>query len=142
MARCCARCSMTSLYCGCVSTQNWPALMAAVSRSIACSGVIVDSTLCDVRAPAEAAEFASDGAEALERAAAFKPDLVIMDLNMPGMDGWEATERLKKMPDPPRITVFPWPQVGDHANPTLGAQLVLSVKTRLRPRRLSLMIGR
>lgn len=38
---------------------------------------------------------AEDGAAALERAAAERPDLVLMDLSLPRMDGWEATRRLK-----------------------------------------------
>ena len=39
--------------------------------------------------------FASDGEAALVRAAADKPDLILMDLSLPRMDGWEATRRLK-----------------------------------------------
>jgi CheY-like chemotaxis protein len=38
---------------------------------------------------------AGDGAEALARAAAEPPDLVVMDLGLPVLDGWEATRRLK-----------------------------------------------
>jgi two-component system cell cycle response regulator DivK len=38
---------------------------------------------------------ASNGNEALERAFALKPDLILMDLSLPGMDGWEATRQLK-----------------------------------------------
>jgi len=38
---------------------------------------------------------AEDGAAALERVAAERPDLVLMDLSLPRMDGWEATRRLK-----------------------------------------------
>jgi two-component system cell cycle response regulator DivK len=38
---------------------------------------------------------AEDGAAALERAAAERPDLILMDLSLPRMDGWEATRRLK-----------------------------------------------
>lgn len=39
--------------------------------------------------------FAEDGAAALERAAEERPDLILMDLSLPRMDGWEATRRLK-----------------------------------------------
>lgn len=39
--------------------------------------------------------FADDGVAALERAAAERPDLILMDLSLPRMDGWEATRRLK-----------------------------------------------
>jgi two-component system cell cycle response regulator DivK len=40
--------------------------------------------------------FAEDGVAALERAAEAKPDLILMDLSLPRMDGWEATRRLKR----------------------------------------------
>jgi CheY-like chemotaxis protein len=38
---------------------------------------------------------AEDGVSALERAAETMPDLILMDLSLPRMDGWEATRRLK-----------------------------------------------
>ena len=38
---------------------------------------------------------ANDGAAALERVAQERPDLILMDLSLPRMDGWEATRRLK-----------------------------------------------
>lgn len=38
---------------------------------------------------------ASDGREAIEKARAMEPDLVLMDLSLPGIDGWEATRILK-----------------------------------------------
>ena len=38
---------------------------------------------------------ARNGNEAVEKAFALKPDLILMDLSLPGMDGWEATRRLK-----------------------------------------------
>jgi two-component system cell cycle response regulator DivK len=38
---------------------------------------------------------AEDGKAALDCAAQEKPDLILMDLSLPRMDGWEATRRLK-----------------------------------------------
>jgi CheY-like chemotaxis protein len=38
---------------------------------------------------------ARNGLEAIERAAALLPNIVLMDLALPRMDGWEATRRLK-----------------------------------------------
>jgi two-component system, cell cycle response regulator DivK len=38
---------------------------------------------------------ASNGKEALDQAFANPPDIIIMDLSLPVMDGWEATRRLK-----------------------------------------------
>lgn len=38
---------------------------------------------------------ARDGREALEQARDANPDLILMDLSLPGIDGWEATRILK-----------------------------------------------
>ena len=38
---------------------------------------------------------AADGAQGLALAAAEQPDLILMDLSLPVMDGWEATRRIK-----------------------------------------------
>ena len=38
---------------------------------------------------------AKDGGEAIDRVNSDPPDLILMDLNLPGIDGWEATRRLK-----------------------------------------------
>lgn len=41
-------------------------------------------------------EEAADGIEAIEKATASLPDVILMDLSLPRLDGWEATRRLKK----------------------------------------------
>src|SRR5512139_2667425 len=38
---------------------------------------------------------AADGAQAVELARSLAPDVILMDLSLPGVDGWEATRRLK-----------------------------------------------
>ena len=39
--------------------------------------------------------YAEDGLTALDAAATHRPDLILMDLSLPVIDGWEATRRLK-----------------------------------------------
>ncbi len=38
---------------------------------------------------------AYDGEEGIEKAFALKPDIILMDLSLPKIDGWEATRRIK-----------------------------------------------
>jgi CheY-like chemotaxis protein len=49
---------------------------------------------------------AENGAQALQMTEAKRPDLVLMDLGMPVMDGWEATRRLKANNDLSHIPVI------------------------------------
>jgi two-component system, NarL family, response regulator NreC len=47
---------------------------------------------------------ASDGLDAIEKAAQLQPDLIVLDLSMPRMDGLEAARELKqRMPEVPLI---------------------------------------
>jgi len=49
---------------------------------------------------------ASDGAEALARAEALRPDVILMDLRMPGVDGVTAIRRLSERNIPSRVLVL------------------------------------
>jgi CheY-like chemotaxis protein len=59
---------------------------------------------------------AVDGADGLKKTASEKPDLILMDLGMPVMDGWEASRRIKADPGLkhiPIIAVTSHAMVGD-----------------------------
>jgi two-component system cell cycle response regulator DivK len=49
---------------------------------------------------------AEDAATGFAKAASERPDVILMDLNLPGMDGWEATRRLKADPATAAIPVI------------------------------------
>ena len=49
---------------------------------------------------------ARDGAEGIAMAQAERPDLIIMDLSLPVLDGWEATRRLKAAAETRAIPVI------------------------------------
>jgi len=49
---------------------------------------------------------ASDGEQGVAMAASEKPDLILMDLRMPVLDGWEATKRIKTNPETRHIPII------------------------------------
>ena len=49
---------------------------------------------------------ATDGAKGVAMAAAEVPDLIVMDLSLPVLDGWEASRRLKEAPDTRPIPII------------------------------------
>lgn len=48
---------------------------------------------------------APSGEEGIEIAKRLQPGLILMDIGLPGIDGWEATRRLKKDPGTRRIPI-------------------------------------
>src|ERR1039458_1606404 len=49
---------------------------------------------------------AVDGGEGVQKAAAEKPDLILMDMSLPVLDGWEATRQVKANPETKDIPVI------------------------------------
>ena len=59
--------------------------------------------ILDTQPGVEVVGQAHDGHEALAQAERLRPDLVLLDIVMPGMDGFETAHALKTGPSPPRI---------------------------------------
>ena len=51
-------------------------------------------------------ETATNGREAIDRAVALLPDLILMDASMPVLDGWQATKELKANPATKHIPIL------------------------------------
>jgi CheY-like chemotaxis protein len=61
---------------------------------------------------------AHDGVEAIERAGAFRPEVILMDVGMPRLNGYDATRRLRELPwgkDVAIVALTGWGQDGDRS---------------------------
>ncbi|MER8237262.1 response regulator [Streptomyces sp. NPDC101490] len=62
-------------------------------------------TFLEVQDDIEVVGEASDGAEGVARAEELRPDVILMDVKMPGTDGMEALKRLRGLANPARVLV-------------------------------------
>lgn len=78
------------------------------------------------------------GEAALELARSMKPDLVLMDIKMPGMNGIEATRRLKATPDGPHVAI-----VTGHGDPAnRAAAMEAGADDFIDKAKLAIVLGR
>ena len=70
---------------------------------------------------------AHDGAEAIEAVIRLSPDVVLMDIRMPSVDGLTATEKICAMPVPPKVlmlTTFDLNELMDQTVRLLGDRFI------------------
>src|SRR5262245_36211086 len=59
---------------------------------------------------------AQDGAQALECAAVLRPDLVLLDIQLPDTDGFSVSERLAELAQPPRVILVSSREASDYGS--------------------------
>ena len=64
---------------------------------------------------------AENGEEGVEMASTLAPDLVLMDVQMPGIDGLEATRRIMALDNPPHVLVMSTHESGNFEAPALAS---------------------
>jgi DNA-binding NarL/FixJ family response regulator len=67
---------------------------------------------------------AENGEQAIALVEELKPDLVLMDVQMPGIDGIETTLRITSVPNPPVVIVLSTHESGDYVGVALAAGAV------------------
>jgi DNA-binding response OmpR family regulator len=68
--------------------------------------LIIVSTQMVLEAAGFRVESAVNGEEGIQKARGIRPDLILLDIMMPGIDGWETLTRLKRDPETSGIPVI------------------------------------
>ena len=92
--------------------------------------------MCECQVCGEAA----NGEQALQQVQQLRPDLVLMDIRMPGMDGIEAARHMVQLENPPAL-VFAT-AYGDHALEAFETQAVDYLLKPIHPQRLQLALDK
>ena len=79
------------------------------------------SVLLNAQPDIEVIGEAVNGQEAIARAAELRPDVILMDVRMPVLDGLHATRAITAMPDPPKILVLTTFDLDDYVYEALRA---------------------
>ncbi|MEZ5538791.1 MAG: LytTR family DNA-binding domain-containing protein [Pseudomonadales bacterium] len=93
---------------------------------------------------------ANNGYEAIEQVEKLQPDIVLLDIRMPGMDGLEVARHLTKLDNPPAIIfctaygehaleAFQTQAVGYLLKPVKAEQLLTALNTAIKPNRAQLV---
>ncbi len=72
----------------------------------------------------EVAGEAENGQSAISLVSELKPDLVLMDVQMPGIDGIETTRQISALPDAPAVIVMSTHESGDYVDVAVAAGAV------------------
>ena len=92
-------------------------VLVADDHALVRSGIVGLLEAADIDVVGEAA----DGREAVSAARSLRPDVVLMDIRMPGMDGIEATSRIGEAADGPRVLVLTTFDLDEYVYRALGA---------------------
>ena len=87
--------------------------------------LIIVSTQMVLEAAGFRVESADNGEEGIDKARTLTPDLILLDIMMPGIDGWETLTRLKR--DPVEILPTVYTDISAHEYPLAERQIAAHI---------------
>jgi len=85
------------------------------------------STVMMLRLWGHEVEVATDGPAALQAAQALQPDVVLLDIGLPGMDGWAVAKRMRAQPKANRLLIVALTGYGRKADIGLSVESGIAV---------------